>query len=212
MRVLFIRSFQICLTFLCIQSGEIYGLPPIVAFLGPKRVGKDTAANYLIKSYGYERYALADPMKNAVQSLFYFSEEQLWGDEKEVVDPYWQVTPREIMQFIGIDTLFNGLGHRFPHLGHTFYLRAFERFRSAKPNSLVVISDLRMQEDVIALKEMGALIIRVERPGLIAEDPHVSELQVSFVKGYDFTIVNDGNIEELEQKIKMIISQMDKSI
>ncbi len=183
-------------------------LPQIVAFLGSKRVGKDTSADYLIRSYGYEKYALADPMKQAVQSLFHFSEDQLWGDAKEIVDPYWEVTPREIMQFIGIDTLFEGLATRFPHLGHTFYLRAFDRWRDAHPQSLVVISDLRMQEDVFALKKRGALIIRIKRPEILLEDTHVSEAQVASVTGYDITIVNDGTIEELEEKIKKAIKNL----
>ncbi|MBS0628242.1 MAG: hypothetical protein JSS09_08535, partial [Verrucomicrobia bacterium] len=201
----FFRVYQIAFV-IFVFNGFVYceqknNLPQIVAFLGSNRVGKDTSADFLIKTYGYQKYALADPMKKAVQSLFHFSDQQLWGDEKEIIDPYWQVTPREVMQFIGIDTLFEGLGTRFPHLGHTFYLRAFERFRKEHPQSLIVISDLRMQEDVNALKEMGAFIIRIERPGLVSKDNHASELQVPLVKGVDFTIVNDSTIEELENKI-----------
>ncbi len=212
MAFFFAPYFRICLVILSASLfanvEATYEPPQIVAFLGSKRVGKDTSADYLIRSYGYEKYALADPMKQAVQSLFHFSEDQLWGDAKEVVDPYWQVTPREIMQFIGIDTLFEGLATRFPHLGHTFYLRAFDRWRDDHPKSLVVISDLRMQEDVIALKKMGALIIRIKRPEIMLEDTHVSEAQVASVTGYDITIVNDGTIEELEEKINMAIKNL----
>lgn len=176
--------------------------PKIVAFLGHKRVGKDTAADFLVKIYGYQKYALADPMKKAVQILFDFSDKQLWGDEKEILDPFWQVTAREIMQFIGIDVLYVALQARFPHLERSFCILNFERCTQKFPDDLFVISDLRMQEDVDALKKLGAVIIRLERPGINSTDPHVSEEGVNSVKGYDYTVINDGTIEELEDKIR----------
>ncbi|MEI8365876.1 MAG: phytanoyl-CoA dioxygenase family protein [Parachlamydiaceae bacterium] len=204
---------------LLLLSGSIHSteenrnqLPKIIAFLGPKRVGKDTSADFLANKYGYQKYALADPMKKAVQLLFNFSNEQLWGDEKEILDPVWQVTPREIMQFIGIDVLFNELGDRFPHLskvdGKTFYIRSFETCLKNSPNNLFVISDLRMQEDVTALKKMGAVIIRLERSGVNATDSHISEEGVNSVTGYEYTIINDGTIEELEEKINQVFKMI----
>lgn len=187
-------------------------LPKIVAFLGPKRVGKDTSADFLVHKYGYQKYALADPMKKAVQLLFNFSDEQLWGDEKEILDPFWQVTPREIMQFIGIDVLFNELGDRFPHLskvnGKSFYIYSLETCIQKSPDDLFVISDLRMQEDVTALKKMGAVIIRIERPGLNSIDSHISEEGVNAVTGYDYTLINDGTLEELEEKINQVFKNI----
>jgi hypothetical protein len=174
-------------------------------------VGKDTSADFLVQKYGYQKYALADPMKKALQLLFNFSDEQLWGDKKEILDPIWQVTPREMMQFIGIDVLFNELGDRFPHFsktnGKTFYIRSFETRIQKFPNDLFVISDLRMQEDVIALKKMGAVIICLERPEVASTDRHLSEEGVTLVTGYDYKIINDGTIKELEQKIDQVIKK-----
>lgn len=184
---------------------EAEGLPQIIAFLGAKRVGKDTCADYLVRTHGYEKYALADPMKKAVQSLFHFTDAQLWGDEKEIVDPYWGVTPREVMQFIGIDTLFLEMGNRFPQIGHSFHVRVFEKWHEGNPDARVVVCDLRMQEDLDKLKEMGALVIRLERPSLVNSDTHISESHVDKVTGYDMTILNDDTIEKLEQKIEKAI-------
>jgi hypothetical protein len=179
--------------------------PKIIAFLGTKGVGKDTSADFLVSTYGYQKYALADPMKNAVSILFHFSEDQLWGDKKDVIDPFWGVTPREIMQFVGIDMLFEELGKRFPHIGHAFPILSFELWRQNHPNAKIVISDLRMQQDLDALKKMGALIIRIERPDIVNEDKHSSESNVSRVTGFDLVLVNDGTIGDLEQKILEIM-------
>ncbi len=208
----FILLFVLLSGYIHSTEENVNQLPRIVAFLGPKSVGKDTSADFLVKKYGYQKYALADPMKKAVQLLFNFSDEQLWGDKKEILDPFWQVTPREIMQFIGIDVLFNELGDRFPHLskvdGKTFYIRSFETCTQKFPDDLFVISDLRMQEDVTALRKMGAVIIRLERPGVTATDSHISEESVNSVTGYDYTIINNGTIEELEEKINQVFKMI----
>ena len=185
-------------------------LPKIVAFLGPKRVGKDTAADYLAREYGYTKYSLADPIKHAVKQLFHFSDEQLWGDSKEVVDPAWGATPREILQFVGIDTFHEALGKRFPQIGNSFCIRALQRFQQEHPRKLIVISDLRMQEDLTALKGMGALIIRLERPGVDCSDTHSSEAGIRLVRGYDHLIVNETSVDALEQKIKTVVKSYEQ--
>lgn len=196
------KSFAYALCFLLFLGSFLEASnPEIVAFLGAKRVGKDTAADHLVETQGYTKYSLASPMKQAVKELFHFSDEQMWGMEKDVIDPYWGLTPREVMQFIGIDTLFNGLGERFPHLGHTFFMRAFERWSQEHPGECIVIADLRMQEELCCLKEMGALVIKLERPGFENSDSHFSEAQVASVEGYDLSIVNDGSLEEFLDKI-----------
>ena len=48
-------------------------------------------------------FNFADPLKNAIGEIFGFSYEQLHGKEKEIVDPFWGVTPRELFQKIGTE-------------------------------------------------------------------------------------------------------------
>lgn len=184
--------------------------PKIVAFLGQKRVGKDTAADFLVRTYGYKKYALADPIKHAIQGLFDFSDDQLWGNSKEVLDPYWKVTPREVMQYIGMDIIFKELREKFPQIENSVCIHCFEVWQSRHPDDRVVISDLRVQEDLDALKKMGALIIYLVRPGLVSTDHHFSE-EVNLVEGYDLTIVNDGTISDFEQKIECAIQDYMRS-
>ena len=177
-------------------------LPQIVAFLGPKHVGKDTAADFLVRAHGFTKYSLADPVKRAVQQLFHFTNEQLWGNDKDIVDRYWGVKPREVMQFIGIDTLFHAFAKRFPQIGSSICIRSMQCWQQEHPGALIAISDLRMKEDLDALKKMGALIIRLERPGIVGSDTHSSEAGVSLVQGHDHVIVNDSTVDALEQKIE----------
>lgn len=51
----------------------------IVAICGNAGTGKDTAANFLVKEYGYKSMSFADPIKDMLKEVFEFSDEQLWG-------------------------------------------------------------------------------------------------------------------------------------
>lgn len=58
----------------------------IVGVTGQARAGKDTIAEYLAKKHRFVRIGLADPMKRFVQGLFDWSDEQVWGGQKEEPD------------------------------------------------------------------------------------------------------------------------------
>ena len=75
----------------------------IIGIIGKKRVGKDTVADYLVTEYGFEKMALADPMKKAVKEIFLMTDEQLWGSKKDEVDERYGVSPRRILQVFGTE-------------------------------------------------------------------------------------------------------------
>ncbi len=106
------------------------------------------------------------------------------------------------MQFVGVDTLYSGLGKAFPHLGNSFYIRAFKRWLEKTGNGRVAISDLRLAEDVIALQKMGAIIVRLERPDSGPVDSHISESGVYDIVNFDIVVRNDGSIETLHEKLE----------
>ncbi|SRR6266851_2134707 len=56
---------------------------PILLLVGPAGSGKDTIADYLVKSVGATKLALADPIKRLAKELFHLKDEQLWGPDKE---------------------------------------------------------------------------------------------------------------------------------
>lgn len=51
----------------------------IIGVSGQAGSGKDTVAEHLIRSHGFTRVALADPIKRFGYHVFLFSEQQLWG-------------------------------------------------------------------------------------------------------------------------------------
>ena len=103
----------------------------IIGLVAPKRSGKDTAANYLCSSYGFKKYNFADPLKNGIGTMFGLNYDQLYGDSKEKVDPYWGVTPRELFQKIGTELFQFELPkiiEQFSSHGRTFWVRCFEKW------------------------------------------------------------------------------------
>lgn len=59
----------------------------IVILLGhKKRVGKDTVANYLKSNYNFQIISFAQKLKEIVQDLYDFSDEQINGDLKDEQD------------------------------------------------------------------------------------------------------------------------------
>ena len=52
----------------------------LVGFAGKGRAGKSTAAECLVREYGFTTVALADPIKRALREIFNFDEDALWGD------------------------------------------------------------------------------------------------------------------------------------
>jgi len=157
----------------------------IIGICGHKQHGKDTIANYFT-SYrsGFVQLAFADPLKDAIKVLFNVSDEQLYNPkEKEVVDPRWNVTPRQMMQKLGTFVR-NDFSEDFfvNHLS----MRCFGIPR-------VCISDVRRQNEANFIKERGGIIIKVFRPEMEDSDTHESETDIKNIKE-DYFVLNDGNI------------------
>ena len=67
-----------------------------------------------------------------------------------------------------------------------------------------VYTDVRFRNEADHVREHGGIIVRIVRPGLIAEN-HESELKQCEVSA-DYEIVNDGSIEDLHKKILEIVN------
>lgn len=174
----------------------------IIGVTGRKYSGKDTVGKYFIKNYGFERLSLADPLKEACRHIFGFTNDQLHGDKKEIVDTFWQVTPRKIFQYVGTDLLRNKFSEDFPSIGTDLWIKSLERkiTNSLDNGTKVVVTDLRFQNEIDMIKKLGGIVIRTNRNGLNRSNDfsntHESEINIDKF-AVDFDIYNDGTIEEL---------------
>lgn len=176
----------------------------LIAICGKKYNGKDTVANYLCDHYGYTKLSFADAIKNSVQCIFGFSDAQLWGDEKEIIDDYWRISPREILQYFGTECMRDCFGAHFPHISDNIWVMAIERKISQLSHngtSKIVIADLRFDNEMDFIKKYNGTVIKVTR-NIANRDTHVSE---NCTLSGDYTIDNNGSIDELYAEIEKIM-------
>lgn len=186
----------------------------LVGLIGKKQSGKDTLAQHLIDEYGFTRYAFADPIKEACQVIFGFTKEQCWGKEKEVVDPFWKITPRKIFQIFGTELFQFELpkhAEELADIGRTFWAYRFARWYEQQvaknPELKVVITDVRFPFEADIITSMGGSLIKIARPNQVYNDMHASETEMDLIK-YHYYIDNNGTIDDLILKVDRFFPQL----
>jgi len=189
-------------------------LPKIIGLTGKKGSGKDTLANYLIKKYNYTRLAFADPLKDSCKIIFGLTNEQVHGNKKEEIDPYWNITPRKILQFVGTELYREKIGELLPNVGKNIWVNVIDRKLQENLENKYVITDIRFQNELDLVKKYNGKIIKINREKNqkqeyirsanavqqehvpVEYDQHVSENYIDDLKS-DYIIYNNSSIPEL---------------
>jgi hypothetical protein len=188
--------------------------PVVIAICGFKRSGKDTIADYLVKQYGYNKIKIADPLKETCSMLFGLSQEQIEGDQKEVIDQRWGVTPRQIMQYVGTELMQYQIQELLPNIGRTFWIKSLLGKHSANSACPLVVSDMRFQHELDEMrahygdnvKVIKVVNCRVDRDG----DAHISEKEWITIKE-DVLIVNDQGLDQLHTAIDAYMAKFNQN-
>jgi hypothetical protein len=191
----------------------------LIGIAGLKTSGKSTCANYLVEK-GYLEKSFADPLKKACIELFLLSDSQVYGTitQKETPDQRWyNCTPRQMLQFVGTDLLRDNLDKIMPGLGKDIFTHHFgiwyKDLMDKNPDAQVVISDVRFQNEVDYIHQLGGYVIMLNRDTVnltSTGDLHASELSVSQITGIDFTIKNNSSLEELYRNLDFIIESINR--
>lgn len=185
----------------------------LIGLLGTKGSGKSTGANYLVSKFGFIEKSFADCLKKICQELFLFSDDQLYGtqEQKETPDPRWfNCSPRSAMQFIGTDLLRNQMEQIMPGIGkniftHHFRIWYHEQIKN-NPDINVVISDVRFQNEVDFIHELGGIVIKIHRPDIESSDNHQSEKENLTICNYDYHIENNKTVCDFKKELGNIIN------
>lgn len=181
-------------------------LPSIIGLAGKARSGKNTMADYLTKKYGYIQVSFAGALKNATRAIFGFSEEQVNGSLKEVMDPLWGFTPRYALQKLGTE----GVRNIF---GADTWVRALKvsikqdlaaaMQNEAEPILRFVVTDVRFPNEADAIKDWGGKVWRLTRLDFGGDLPskaaaHPSETALDSYEKWDAVIaVASGHVPGL---------------
>jgi len=173
----------------------------IIIGLGYKMgVGKDTVANYLMANAGFVRFRFADALKEAACCIFGWRREQLEDlNFKMAVDPYWGRSPRELLQLLGTEC-----GRKV--IDPLIWIKALKRQIDLLDTPRVVVSDLRFQNELQAIKSWGGCVVKVLRPGYApeglseAQRTHPSETELDAYEGWDYVLRNDSSLDVLNAR------------
>lgn len=177
----------------------------IICIVGGKYNGKDMVSNHLTDKYNFKRYGFADPMKEGVKHMFDFTDEQVYGSLKEVIDERWNITPREVMQVFGTELCQFDLPKYLPALapiGEAIWCHRFEIWYAKQPaNTNIVFNDCRFQHEASLTKRLGGHVWKIIRPGYdVPTDSHKSENSLNNIQ-YDHLIINNKSLDELYTNI-----------
>ena len=183
----------------------------IIAICGAKRSGKDVLAKHLVATRGFKKLSFAEPLKKAVRELFNFNDIQVGidednhvGDEKEIIDERWGISPRKALQFFGTEIMQHAINELIPNTNRGFLA---DILLSRISCDSYVISDMRFLHEYNKLKSSAKIrsliIVKISRPSInIVEDAggvrdtHISENEYIDIP-YDVEIINDGAISDL---------------
>ena len=154
------------------------------------RTGKDEAASALVAD-GWQRISFADP----VRELTLATNPQIarivsiggWDHAK--VHPFvvniMEAVGRSIRRDFGPDAFIDAALRRID-----------------KPN--VVFTDVRYENEVLRLRDMGATLVKVERPGVGPSRP--SDRHLLDFEGWDAFLENDADIDTLHSRIRQLVA------
>jgi hypothetical protein len=185
-------------------------IPKLIGITGRKFNGKDTLAKYFINTYNYKRYAFADPLKEACRHIFGFNDDQLYGELKEQVDEYWNTTPRNIFQYVGTELFRNnlskcpGLEWVEENIWYNVLKKSILDQWEKNPDQLIVITDIRFQNEIDLIKELGGISIKITKDNILNTDTHTSEIDIDKLN-VDYNIKNNGTISDLYKNADNLI-------
>lgn len=178
----------------------------IIGLTGKARAGKDTFGRMLatelfrLDRIRFVLIAYANELKRRCQNDFDLSYDQLWGDNKEVPDSRYPKRGSD-SSFLSAREILQAYGEFFRTIDNNFWVnRLFDTIKSKKYKS-VIITDIRHPNEADPVREVGGIIIRINRPNnelKIHGTNHISETAMDdYVP--DFFVDNSGTLDDLKK-------------
>lgn len=170
----------------------------IVGLSGWARSGKDSFAGFLVEQ-GFVQAAFADPIREAllrIDPLVHVTGEPPMPLSSLIKSPSdWGWAKDNTLDVRG---LLQRLGSEFGRemFGEDFWVN-YALSRATDP--LVVISDVRYQNEAEAIRARGGVIVRIERDGVGPANDHASENEMTDYQHFVATVYNDRDLQHLKE-------------
>jgi hypothetical protein len=188
-------------------TGGTHQPPNLIGLSGYARSGKDTVAGILGEYYGYTRVSFADQLRAFLYDhnniiLNYGTGgfpvrlrdevDRIGWDRAKVLYP----EVRKVQQDVG-----NGAREFF---GEDVWVN---RVFGNLPDGRVAVSDVRYPNEAQAIKDIGGIVLRVERPGIEPANNHISDTALNDW-AFDGRIANDGSVEDLPGTVLLAVEEL----
>ena len=174
--------------------------------------GKSTVVDYLVKEYGFDEYAFAQPIKQ-IAMIMGFKHIDVYGtqEDKESVNPNMGISGREFLQKFGTEGMREMMPQILPDLdlgdfGSPWIKICDNYLKNRNCMNPIIISDMRFADEAAYLRDRRACLIKIIRPSN-KETNHRSETEINSIKA-DITIINDGNLDNLYNQIDELFSHV----
>lgn len=176
--------------------------PKIFVLSGKANSGKDTTAEFIdnyVKLKGYK-----------VVNLQFSSYIKMYAKKISGWDGSEDSKPRTLLQQLGTDIIRNKIDN------YLFINRIIEDIKVYSYYfDVITISDGRLPEELDGIKNAFKKVyrLRVERPDFKSslnekELKHKTEVALNSYDDYEYKIINDGTLEELNEKVKKIVDEV----
>lgn len=168
----------------------------LIGLTGKAGSGKDAVARILVEEYGYTRIAFADTVKRVLEDIDPVVD-CVYGarlsDVLEDEEQNWDAAKRHPE----VRRLLQNLGMAVREVDPEFWIKA--AYLPNDGHSCIVVSDVRLPNEVHEVWKKRGAVWRVVRPGLDT-GAHASETALD---GWVFPeMVNDGTLDELRDKVR----------
>ena len=172
----------------------------LIGLAGPARCGKDTVADFIMLSkYPFYRTAFAWALKEMLMQGLGLKYDQVDGDQKDIIDPFYECTPRHMMQTLGTEW---GRDLINPDIWLLVVKRKVEKALNA------VITDVRFDNEAEFIRKNNGVVVHIVREVEKIND-HASEAGVLFKDKYDRIIYNLHDKKNLQFQVNELLDDLD---
>ena len=135
----------------------------LIGFSGKKGSGKSFFADYLVNNKLFIKLSFASPLKEITKILFNLSDEDVKDPiKKELINPKFNASPRELMQWLGTDIMREEFNKKFNYSGSIWIDSVKDKIKTLlEDNKDVVIDDVRFQNEVDMIHSLGGIVINL---------------------------------------------------
>lgn len=187
----------------------------IFGIRGEAGAGKDTMAEHLESLYDFKKMSFATALKKIVVILTGWTMEFVNGTNPELrplretlVHPFYKMTCRQLLQFIGTDLFRNQLhADVWIECERNEIAEYANSCKEQNKQARIVFTDARFPNEVDMIQGLGGAMFKVNRPGvnLLSSDTkkHISE--ADFPVNNEIVLMNDGSLNDFIRKVELSI-------